>query len=365
MLKSSSGWFAILLLFYLGNAHGQQAALVSVDSVNEQNFSQTVPILSRLVAKRSGTVASRISGAVDQVLVELGDQVAEGQLMARIDSATLELRKQQSRSLFAESQTRLKTANAELALAEQEVNRLEELKNSAAVSKAAYDDARQQQNIALARVNEAQASIASSQAALNIAKLELSYASITAPFDATVTDKLTEVGSYLQQGQAVFQIISDKLLELEADVPAALLKGLTDDAELDVELENGSRHSAQLRAIIPEENPRTRTRRVRFNTRLGDDAGFLASEQSATIHIPASAARNILTVHKDGVIRRGQNNIVYVVIEDKAELKMIQTGLAVGNRIEVVQGLAEGDKVVIRGNERLFPGQQIQIAQDQ
>ncbi len=358
-----SGIF-ITLLLGLSPVYAQQPALVSVDAVVEQRFTQTVPMLGRLVAKRSGTVATRISGAISEMLVDIGDPVIQGQSLARIDSAPLGLRKQHAKSQLGESQTRLKTAQAQLALASQAIKRLEALKDSAAVSQALYDDARQQRKIAFARVSEAQAGIASSKAALDIAELELSYVNITAPFDGTITRKLTEVGNYLQQGQSVFKIISDQQLELEVDVPAALLSGLAVDAELDLELENGSRHSARVRAIIPEENPRTRTRRVRFNTVLGADAGFLASEQSATVHIPASAPRNMLTVHKDGVIRRGRDNIVYVVNDKVAQIRTIQTGQAAGMRIEVLGGLEAGDVVVIRGNERLAPGQPVNITEN-
>ncbi len=362
MLKIRFSSIFIVLLFGLPFVYAQQPALVSVDAVVEQRFTQTVPILGRLVAKRSSTVATRISGAIVEVLVDLGDRVSRGQFLARIDAATLELRQQHAKFQLVESQTRLKTSKAQLALASQEVKRFEGLKDSAAVSQALYDDARQQQNIAFARVSEAEAGIASSRASFNIAELELSYTIITAPFDGTITEKLTEVGNYLQQGQPVFHIISDQHLELEADVPAALLNGLSTDVDVDVELENRSRHKARLRAIIPEENPRTRTRRVRFDTVLNDDAGILASEQSATVLVPASAPRNILTVHKDGLIRKGQKNIVFVVIEDAAEIRTIQTGQAVGERIKVMAGLNEGDLVVIRGNERLAPGQPISIS---
>ena len=355
----------IVPLFWLAHVSAQEPALVSVDAVVEQRFTQTVPILGRLVAKRSSTVASRISGAITEVLVDLGDPVRQGQLLARIDSATLELRKQHANSQLNESRTRLKTAKALLALTSQEVKRLEGLKGSAAVSQALYDDAQQQQNIAYARVSEAEAGISSSKASFDIAELELSYTDIAAPFDGTITEKLTEVGSYLQPGQAVFQIISDRELELEADVPAALLGGLSRDVTVVVELENGSRHKARLRAIIPEENPRTRTRRVRFDTILNENAGILASEQSATVLVPASAARNIITVHKDGVIRRGQDNIVYVAIEGAAEIRVIETGLAVDDRVEILSGLGHGDLVVTRGNERLIPGQPVLIPDSQ
>ncbi len=357
----------IVLLLGLVDTYAQQPALVLVDAVVEQRFTQTVPIIGRLLAKRSGTVAVRTQGAVSELLVDVGDTVVKGQLLARIDATSLELRKQHAKSQLGEFQTRLKTAKAQLTLASQEVTRLEKLQNSAAVSRALYDDARQQRNIAFARVSEAHAAISSSRASFDIAELELSYADIIAPFDGTITRKLTEIGNYLKQGEAVLEIISDKQLELEADVPAALLSGLStdfaDDVDIVVELENGSKHSARLRAIIPQENPRTRTRRVRFNMQLNADAGFLASEQSATAYIPASKIRDTLTLHKDGVIRRGQNNVVYVVNNNVAELRVIQTGEATSNRIEVLGGLNAGDLVVIRGNERLIPGQPLRISE--
>jgi RND family efflux transporter MFP subunit len=361
-----SGIFLSLLLPLLlvsPGAIAQEAALVSVDPVIRHQFTRTVPILGHLVARRSGTVATRINGAIDEVLVDLGDAVSLGQVLARIDSQILELRQRHAQSQLAESQTRLKTANAQLELASQEVKRLEGLTSSATVSQAAYDDARQQQNIAVARVNEAEAGINSSRTSLEIAQLELSYVDILAPFDGTITGKLTEVGNYLQPGEPVFQLISNNDLELEADIPGVLIGGLSRDVEIEVELENGSRHSATLRAIIPEENPRTRTRRVRFNTQLGSDAGMLASEQSATLHLPASDAREIISVHKDGVIRRGSGNIVFVVVDNAAEMKTIQTGAAMGNRIEVLDGIAEGELVVVRGNERLQPGQAVLLPQ--
>ena len=199
--------------------NAQRAALVSVDPIVVQEFTQTVPVLGRLVAKRSGQVAARISGAVVEVAVDLGDTVLAGQVLARIDADRLTLRKAQALTQLAEAQTRLKTARAQLALATQEVKRLDGLTSSAAVSQAAYDDARQQQNIAIARVSEAEASINSSQANMELADLELRYTEIRAPFDGTITRKHTEVGNYVQPGQTAFEMISDLDLELEADVP--------------------------------------------------------------------------------------------------------------------------------------------------
>jgi len=207
-----TGSIALLLAAFLSGryGHGQEAALVTTDPVIKQVFTQTVPIIGRLVTKRSGTVATRIGGSVSAMLVQVGDRVTRDQVVARIDTVALQLRIKLAEAQRAEARARLKTASAQLVLAGQEVERLSGLQNSAAISKAAYDDAGQQQNIAFARVREAEAAISSSSASVSLAELDLSYAEIRVPFDGTITDRLTEEGSYLQRGQAVVQLISDQ-----------------------------------------------------------------------------------------------------------------------------------------------------------
>ena len=371
MLKKFALFLSILTLFSSSNGFAQ-VALVSVDAVVSQKFTQTVPIIGRLLAKQSGVVATLTNGPVAEILVKPGDVVSEGQVLAQLSTKTLELRRKQAEYQLNEARARLKTANAQLRLAGQEVKRLEGLKGSAAVSKAAYDDALQQQNIAYSRVAESEAGINSSTANLDIAALDFSHGSIRAPYNGTITEKLTEVGSFLQVGQPVFRMISDKRLELEVDVPSFQVNSLPIGFNIEISLENGTRHNANVRAIIPEENPRTRTRRVRFEPHFDTNKGLLANEQSVTAFIPAAAIKQVLTVHKDGLIRRGNNDFVYVVVKsaeegqpDTTEFRQLTIGLAVDERVEVESGLAEGELVVIRGNERIQPGQAITISGSQ
>ncbi len=359
----------ILLLCLLfctaaGPAVAQPQALVTVDPVIRQDFTQTVPILGRLVTVQAGTVAARVAGAVTEIDVRVGDSVTRGQRIASVDPEPLHLRKRLAESQRMEAETRIAVARAQLELARQEVGRLSSLQTSAAVSKAQIDDANQQQNIAFARVREAEAELNSADAEIRMVDLELRYTQITAPFDGAVTDKLTEVGSYLQRGQPVIRLVSDGSLELEADVPAARLAGLTEGRAVDITFEDGSRHQARVRAVVPEENPRTRTRRVRFSIGLDPKAMALAVQQSVTVHVPAGISRQISSVHKDAVIRKGRGSIVYVVEEGLARLRPVRLGAPVGNRLEVVGGLSEGERVVIRGNERLRPDQPVSVAGD-
>ena len=70
-------------------------------------------------------------------------------------------------------------------------------------------------------------------------------------------------------------------------------------------LDDGTRHEAEVRAVVPTENPQTRTRRVRFTPRFGTTRLALAVDQSATVHVPAGAPREVLSVHKDAINKRG------------------------------------------------------------
>ena len=112
-------------------------------------------------------------------------------------------------------------------------------------------------------------------------------------------------------------------------------------------------------AVIAEENPLSRTRQVRFTPDFGTAGKPLAPGQSASVELPIGPQRDVVTVHKDAIITMNGQTFVYVAQSGMAQIRPVQTGIAVGNRFEVVGGLRAEDLVVIRGNERLQPGQSI------
>ncbi|MDA0998505.1 MAG: efflux RND transporter periplasmic adaptor subunit, partial [Proteobacteria bacterium] len=100
-------------------------------------------------------------------------------------------------------------------------------------------------------------------------------------------------------------------------------------------------------------------RRVRFTVDATMPPGTFAANQSVTVSIPAGAARDILTVHKDAVLNRQGATFVIVNVDGKASFRPVDLGESMGGRFEVKRGLVAGDEVVVRGNERLRPDQPI------
>ena len=120
----------------------------------------------------------------------------------------------------------------------------------AATTRAAYDDARQNTVIAAARVKEAEAAITAAAAELQLAEIDLAHAEVRAPYSGIVTQRLTEAGAYVQTGQAIVRMITDVSLEIEADVPYERLSGLVVGTTVSLELGDGTKHRAVVRAVV-------------------------------------------------------------------------------------------------------------------
>ncbi|MEE8171944.1 MAG: efflux RND transporter periplasmic adaptor subunit [Alphaproteobacteria bacterium] len=343
-------------------AHAQQTAAVGVDAVRIEPLSQTVPVIGRLVARQSGIVAARIGGPVADMRVSVGDRVKKGDVLAILDTARLERQRALLAAEVAETTALIKLAEALLDLRRQELARLEGLRNSAAFSKGRHEDTRQQVVVEETSVGAAMARKARAEANLALAEIDLYYAQVRAPYDGVVTLEHTETGSWVMGGGPVVSMVGDRQLEIEADVPATRIPALEPGMVVSIALDDGTQHQAVVRAIVPQENPMTRTRQVRFTPDIEMMDRRLAVNESVVLQLPLGPYREVITVHKDAVITRQGQTFVYVAADGKANKRPVQTGMAVGGRFEVISGVASGELTVIRGNERLRPGQDVTIA---
>ncbi len=335
-------------------------ALVKVDTVVEEPLRQTVPVLGRFVARQSGDVAAFVGGPVSEVLVEVGDRVQKGDPLVRQDTEYATGNRDLRAAEVREKEAGLEKARAQLRLVSLELNRLERLKKSPAFSKARHEDKRAEMLRYRGGVNEAVASVARARANQTLAELALSRTVIVAPFNGVVVFRHTSVGAYVNPGAPVVTLVNDEDMEIEAEIPADRLPGLSAGRMVGIRLDNGAEFMARVRAIIPTENALTRTRPVRFTPEGANGASRgLATDQSVTVLLPVGEERQITTVHKDAIVIKGGKSVVYKVADGKAMLNPVRLGEASGVRFEVLAGLVAGDVVVVRGNERLRPGQPV------
>jgi RND family efflux transporter MFP subunit len=338
-----------------------KASPVEVDKVREEALTQTAPFTAQFVAVQLGPVATRISERVADVAVRAGERVEKGTILARLSDNRLRAERLLRASELRKAEAQRERATANRAKAQQALARTEQLRGSNAFRKNALEDAQRDLEAAIASSTEAEAETERARADLNLAEIALADASIRAPYHGVVLARHVVAGGYVQAGDAIVTLMNDKDLEIEADVPAQRLSGLHPGAPVKAVLQNGQTLTVEVRAVIPEENPRTRSRAVRFSANLPEDSTQIAENQSVTVHIPIGLVRQVISVHKDALLLDGRQPRVYVVIDGKVEMRSVTIGESLGNRFEVSDGLSVGETVVIKGNERLRPGEPVAV----
>ena len=344
----------------------QQASIVGIDEVVVEPLAQTQPVIGRFVARQAGEVAARTEGAVTQIDVHVGDRVAAGDVLAVLDVDRLTWRRDLAASTAKEMAALRASANAQLDKRRQELARLEGIRNSAAFSQARYDDAVQDVLTAESAVTAAAAVLARVRSNLKLAEDDLEHGTVYAPYDGVVSFRHTEVGAYVRVGDPVVSLVNENDLEIEADVPYNRIAGLQSGTVVTITLADQTTHNAVVRAVGAEENAMTRTRQVRFTPAVEGATVSNAVGESVSVLLPLGAPRQIISVHKDAILKRQGMSLVYVVDEEsKAQIRPVELGEAVGTRFEVLGGVGPGEQVVVRGNERLRPGQGVQIGEPQ
>ncbi|MDJ0896136.1 MAG: efflux RND transporter periplasmic adaptor subunit [Alphaproteobacteria bacterium] len=335
-------------------------ALVKVDRVTEEPFTASAPVIGRVVAREAGVVTARVAATVVEMRAHEGDRVAKGGVLAVLDGQRLEAERDRKQAELDRAEAQLNTTRARLRKAENELDRMVQLRDSSAFQKSVLEDRTEEVEAIKSEVTVAHADIAKARAELRLAEIDVERTRVRAPYDGVVTLRSTAAGEYMHVGDPVVTMVNDQDLELEADVSVEQIAGLERGVAVTFTLADGSVHSAVVRAIVPDENPMTRTRAVRFTPDFSAGERAYAINQSATVQIPLGKPRRVVSVHKDAVINAAQGRMVFVVGDDKAaQPRPVQLGRAVGSRFEVLGGLAPGEIVVIRGNERLLPGQKV------
>jgi RND family efflux transporter MFP subunit len=340
-------------------------ATVFVDTVTKGTAVETVQVYGRVLARQTGVVAARTRGAIDRVTAHVGDRVKKGDIVATLVADMLTAERALKAAELKEFSAKIRTAGAQLRLSAQELERLERLRKSSAFSVARYQDKLRDVERFRSALAEAKAKQEQARAELRMSDINLYNAKVLAPFDGVITKRTVEAGNYVSVGSPVVTMLNEKSLEVEAEVPANRLGGLANGIEIDVKPEFGKSFKATVRAIVPEENALSRTRAVRFTPKFIAPDDTVAANQSVVLHIPSGAAKEAVTVHKDAITQRRGKRVVFVVKKTdeglRADMRQVELGDAFGLRFEVLKGLTPGDRVVIRGNERLRPRQKIKI----
>ena len=356
-----SNMFGLLLLPFMISvgAAQQRVSAVGVDQVISEPLLQTMPVLGRFIAKESGVVATRIAERVHKMYVQVGDRVKKGDLLVKLESDRLDNQIQLLQANLKITKTQLAKEKVNYKKMEQTHKRILALRTSAAFRKDREEDSERDMEIAAEMVSRARADIDQSKASLKAGQISLQDTYIKAPYPGVVIKRHTLPGNYVRVGDPIITIFNDTDLEIEADVPSIRALALKTNTKVTAKLQNGIILNTIIRAIIPQENSLTRAVAIRLIIKDEKYQNGLLGNQAVTLKLPIGNPDDVTTVHKDAVLVKNGKKIVFIFRKGTANIQPIKLGRAIGNRFEVLAGLEVGDLVVVRGNERLRPGEPI------
>jgi RND family efflux transporter MFP subunit len=305
------------------------AAPVRVQPAESKQRAMTEEVVGTIGATSHATLEAKVSGRIDHMPVVLGQTVRAGQLVAHLDAA--------------EIKARLDQAEASRQQAERDWKRTSALFAQQAATRFDYEAAESRYEVAKAASAEAQAM--------------MGYVEVLAPFDGVVTRKWADVGDLASPGKPLVSIEDPSALQLEADVPDAIASRVQQDARLQVQVDSlKGAFSGAVREVSPTADPASRTSRVKLD--LPRIAG-LRSGQFARLVVPVGESSSV-RVPTSAVVLRGQLEILFVVINQRAQLHLVKTGKRIDDEVEVLAGLESGESVVVAGANLLADGQPVE-----
>jgi RND family efflux transporter MFP subunit len=314
-------------------------------SVAEARTAQFAPLLwapGSVVSREDARVATEQDGRVTQV-AEVGTQVRQGDALARLDDDLLELQQRQNQSDIDRIQ-------AQLDYARSQEERLGQLVKKNSIAGSQHDEARSQRRVLEQDLQRA-------RVALDQARHRLRNAVVRAPFDGTVAERFIQAGEYLGIGMPVVRLVNTKALEVRAQAPVNLAARLKPG--MDVAVREGETEVHQtVRAVVPVGDESSR----QFELRIALDSAQWPIGSALQVGLPSAEPRDVVAVPRDAlVLRASETFVVRVAADDTAQRVEVRTGGAQGELVEVIGEIAAGDRLVVRGGERLVPGQRVKI----
>ena len=305
-------------------------ATVRAQTVESKKRVATEEVVGTVRARLRSVIEAKVSGKIEQMLVVPGQQVKAGETLAMIDAREVQARYDQAVAIRQQTDADLK--------------RLTSLFEQKILSPTEFDNAQAKARIASAGVTEAETL--------------LSYTKVTAPFAGVITRKHADVGDLASPGKPLLDMEDSRVLRLEADVPEAVVGKLTLGDKLPVRI---SALETELVGVVseiaPAADPNSRTFLVKLD--LPGMSGLRAG-QFGRVAMPVGET-TALRVPVTALIQRGQMELVFIVADGKAQLRIVKTGKRIGGEVELVSGVAAGEKIVSEGAAGLVDGQPLTV----
>jgi RND family efflux transporter MFP subunit len=331
---------------------------VPVVTATAGTIEAALEISGTLAPRTRVPVKPRVPGALERVLVDIGDAVSEGQTIATIDRREIDAQADAAAAAVAVAKAALETAEASLANATLESERAKVLFDGGALPRQRLDAAQTAHRAGLAQRDLATANLAQAEASLRRAREVQRNTTVTSPVTGYIVERNYDAGSI--PGDKPVVVVADlRQMKLEAGVSeleaGRLRVGMK--ARVEAQAKPGRVFEGELAAIAPEVDERNR--HFRIEVRVPNDKRDLLSGMYASARIVESTATSAVLVPREAVGTRDGKRVVLKVQDGAVSPVEVTEGLADGGRVQIISGLAAGDTVVADARRQVAPGTKV------
>jgi membrane fusion protein (multidrug efflux system) len=315
---------------------------VETTPVVREDIDVTIEAVGTLRADRAIEVRPKRAGHVRELPLVEGASVEAGSVLANLDDTDL-------RAQVAVAEATLRDAQVRARNARRQYDRADTLLGEGIVAQQQHDDLR-------AELDRAVASVAVAEAALALARAQLAETVVRAPFDGIIGQRRVDVGAYVGEGDTLVTLVDLDPLEIEFAVPDRHLAMLEVERPVSIGVAShpDRRFVGRVVFVAPEVDEVNRTVTVKAD--LPNPDGMLRPGQFVTVTLTLERRQDALLVPEEALLSDGRRPLVFVVAGDVATARPVRTGARVPGRVQIVEGLEAGDRVVSAGHEKLDPG---------
>ncbi len=345
--------------------------IVEVAPPSRQPNAGNLELPADVRALQETSVYPRTTGYLKRLLVDIGDHVKDGQLLAEIDSPEVDSQLNQAKATQEQASANLNKAQADEDLAQTTMTRYDTLsKTPGAITQQDIDEKRSQLNQAIAALAAARSNVTAAAADVQRLTDLQSFEKVTAPFAGVITTRNFDIGALLEAntptaGRELMRIARTDTLRAFVSVPQSAASGVKmgQPATLTVRNFPGREFAGTVTRSAGAVDPNTRTLKFQIDVANKDDV--LWAGMYGTISLPLLRDHPPMLIPTSALIVQADGTKVAVIEDGKVKMKTISIGRDLGQQLEVVQGLNDTEQVVSNPGERLADGVEVQIAKPQ
>lgn len=334
---------------------------VELAAVKRTDMSESISVVGNLIGALTVEALPKAAGRLETVNVKLGDRVSRGQTLAKIDDREIIEQVKQAKASFDVSAATIRQREADLKLAQTNLDRSKNLFERQLIPKQTFDDTDAKYQASLASLDLARAQYTQAQARLDELNINLSNTVITSPVSGFVGKRSLDPGGWVTPNTASFiSVVDISVVRLVANVVEKDLHRISQGMKADVTVDAyaGEAFDGRIAHIAPVLDPATRTAQIevevqnssfRLKPGMYAKVDFVVERRDRTLAVPANAV--VEMGGKKGVFLPDEANV--------ARFKPVTIGMSQPDFVEVVDGLSEGTRVVTTGAAALREGDRI------